>query len=96
MMGAPRGRPGGLAWGALAHGTTPAGPGLVQCDLLEWAHGDDPLDVVVSTYAIHHLEEPEKVQLLHALARRLRPERGGACPWGEGLYAISDDWPVSS
>ncbi len=58
---------------------------LVQDDLLSWAHGRGPLDVAVSTYALHHLEAAEKDQLLKALTGRMRP--GGRIVIGDLGFA---------
>jgi putative AdoMet-dependent methyltransferase len=44
----------------------------VEADLLEFVDLAPECDVVMSTYAIHHLIAEEKVALLEGLARRLR------------------------
>jgi putative AdoMet-dependent methyltransferase len=48
-------------------------PEYVQADLLELFERDDAYDVVVSTYAIHHLTDDEKTALIAAVATRLNP-----------------------
>ncbi|MEZ4236551.1 MAG: class I SAM-dependent methyltransferase [Myxococcota bacterium] len=50
---------------------------FVEDDLLAFARSEPgPWDAVVSSYAVHHLEEPEKHALLEALVAKLSP--GGA------------------
>ncbi len=50
-----------------------AGVELVEDDLLAWAHRDGPVDVVVSSFAVHHLTDAEKSVLFAQLRRRLAP-----------------------
>ncbi|MFT7670033.1 MAG: putative AdoMet-dependent methyltransferase [Planctomycetota bacterium] len=50
------------------------GVDLLQEDLLAWSDGDEKIDVVVSTYAVHHLESDEKEGLFKNLAARLNPQ----------------------
>lgn len=71
---------------ALAEPKLPPETEYVVADLLEYvSHGDRDLDVVVSTYAIHHLTDEEKPALFHGLARRLR--RGGRFVAGDLMLA---------
>lgn len=61
---------------AIARAKLGVRPGLsfAQQDLLAYVHGDGPaFDVLVSTYAIHHLTEEEKGILFRRVADRLRP-----------------------
>lgn len=47
---------------------------IVQDDALSWlTDHEGPLGTVGSTFALHHLDPPEKVHLLDALVRRLAP-----------------------
>lgn len=57
----------------------------VQSDLLAYFDNAPPVDIVVSTYAIHHLTELEKTALLHAIDRTLRP--GGRAVFGDLMFA---------
>jgi putative AdoMet-dependent methyltransferase len=71
---------------ALAEPKLPPETEYVVADLLEYvSHGDRDLDVVVSTYAIHHLTDEEKPALFHGLTRRLR--RGGRFVAGDLMLA---------
>jgi len=45
----------------------------VQTDLLEVFERNDRYDVVVSTYAIHHLTDEEKAALVEVVAARMNP-----------------------
>jgi SAM-dependent methyltransferase len=55
---------------------------FVQADLLGFLEGQAPLcDALVSTYAVHHLTEPEKGELFHRIAAHLRP--GGRAVFGD-------------
>ncbi len=59
---------------------------FVIADLLTWMSADDPrFDGLVSTYAVHHLTESEKVTLFEGLWRRLRP--GGRAAFGDLMFA---------
>jgi putative AdoMet-dependent methyltransferase len=58
---------------------------LVPSDLLEVFERPDRYDVVVSTYAIHHLTSEEKTALLEAAASRLQP--GGRLAVGDLMVA---------
>jgi trans-aconitate methyltransferase len=56
----------------------------IEGDLLRWASdpasdGDNPLDVIHSAFAIHHLSDPEKQSLLECLRTRIAP--GGIFIW---------------
>ena len=70
------------------------GPGVdyVRSDLLEWADRPDRCDVVVSTYAIHHLTPEEKLALLTGVAARL--EAGGRLAVGDLMAAGRDVVPA--
>lgn len=61
----------------------------VQADLLGFFTADppmiEPVDVVVSTFAVHHLVQQEKEALLLAMSRRLRP--GGRAVFGDLMVA---------
>jgi len=57
----------------------------VHSDLLEWSERPDRYDVVVSTYAIHHLTSEEKAGLIAAVAARLAP--GGRFVVGDLMAA---------
>ncbi|HET9602121.1 MAG TPA: class I SAM-dependent methyltransferase [Acidimicrobiales bacterium] len=58
---------------------------LVQSDVLEALAGDDRFDVVISTYAVHHLTVEEKGALVSAVASRLEP--GGRFVVGDLMVA---------
>lgn len=59
---------------------------LVRDDLLAYAHdAPGPWDTVVSTYALHHLEDDEKEALLRVLAAKLTP--GGRIAVGDLMFA---------
>jgi putative AdoMet-dependent methyltransferase len=73
----------GLARAKLAQGTE-----LVQADMLDADALPDLVDVVVSTYAIHHLTAEEKAELVRLLAARLRP--GGRLVVGDLMAAGRD------
>jgi putative AdoMet-dependent methyltransferase len=70
----------------LARAKLPSATEYVVADLLEYAgDGERDLDVVVSTYAIHHLTGDEKSVLFRALAGRLRS--GGRFVAGDLMLA---------
>ncbi|WP_150309034.1 class I SAM-dependent methyltransferase [Planctomonas psychrotolerans] len=46
---------------------------LVQAGFLSYQHTGEPVDVVYSRYALHHLPDFWKVMALHRLRRMLRP-----------------------
>lgn len=55
---------------------------FVQADLLGFFAEQPPaFDVLVSTYAVHHLTDSEKGELLHSIAAALRP--GGRAVFGD-------------
>ena len=57
----------------------------VEQDLLDFAReAAGPWDAVISTYAIHHLEDDEKRLLLDALAAKIRP--GGRLAFGDLMF----------
>jgi putative AdoMet-dependent methyltransferase len=58
---------------------------FVNADLLGFFSQPRHFDVLVSTYAIHHLTEPEKVQLFNAIYRALA--RGGRAVFGDLMFA---------
>jgi putative AdoMet-dependent methyltransferase len=63
---------------------------FVRSDLLEYFDRPGPeLDAVVSTYAIHHLTEPEKAALFARVAERLRP--GGRIAFGDLMFASAGE-----
>jgi SAM-dependent methyltransferase len=70
------------------------GPGVdyVRSDLLEWVDRSDRCNVVVSTYAIHHLTPEEKLALLTGVAGRL--EAGGRFVVGDLMAAGRDVVPA--
>jgi SAM-dependent methyltransferase len=69
----------------LARAKLPAGTELVQADMLDAGALPDAVDVVVSTYAIHHLTADEKAELVRLVAARLRP--GGRFAVGDLMVA---------
>lgn len=62
---------------------------FVQADLLAFFTADPPMveavDVVVSTFAVHHLTSDEKESLLLAIGKHLRP--GGRAVFGDLMVA---------
>ncbi len=58
---------------------------FVNADLLGFFSQPRHCDVLVSTYAIHHLTEPEKVQLFNAIYGAL--SRGGRAVFGDLMFA---------
>jgi putative AdoMet-dependent methyltransferase len=58
---------------------------FVQADLLEFFEGRRPFDRLISTYALHHLTEPEKAELFAAIGRDLAP--GGRAVFGDLMFA---------
>jgi len=54
---------------------------FVEGDLLAYFADAPALDAVVSTYAVHHLTEPEKAELFQAIDRVLNP--GGRAVFGD-------------
>jgi putative AdoMet-dependent methyltransferase len=70
---------------AVARTKLPAATEYVVADLLEFVDLAPECDVVVSTYAIHHLTADEKIALLDGLFVRLRP--GGRIAIGDLMVA---------
>jgi ubiquinone/menaquinone biosynthesis C-methylase UbiE len=70
---------------AVARTKLPAATEYVVADLLEFLDGAPACDVVMSTYAIHHLTADEKIALLDGLFVRLRP--GGRIAIGDLMVA---------
>lgn len=63
---------------------------FVLCDFMEpWSRDVGQVDVVVSTYAIHHLVEPEKARLFEMIAKMLKP--GGRAVFGDLMFADQRD-----
>jgi putative AdoMet-dependent methyltransferase len=58
---------------------------FVQADLLEFFAQPRRFDRLISTYAIHHLTEPEKAHLLALIWRDLAP--GGRAVFGDLMFA---------
>lgn len=58
---------------AVARQKLPAATEYVVADFLEFVDGAPECDVVMSTYALHHLIAEEKVALFEGLLPRLRP-----------------------
>lgn len=58
---------------------------FVQADLLEFFDQPHPFDRLISTYALHHLTEPEKTQLFRFIWRDLTP--GGRAVFGDLMFA---------
>jgi len=77
---------------ALAGAKLGAGVDYVQSDVLELFERTDAYDVVVSTYAIHHLTDDEKTALIEAVATRLNP--GGRLVVGDLMVASRDEIPA--
>ena len=68
-----------IARGKLSHLRQPA---FVQADILEYFDAEVPaFDVVMSTYAIHHLTEDEKMVLMGLIEDNLKP--GGRAVFGD-------------
>ena len=66
-------------------GSNRAGP-RVKDDLLSYAANPDRVfDIVVSTYALHHLTDEEKGVLFDTLWSRIRP--GGKAIFGDLMFA---------
>jgi putative AdoMet-dependent methyltransferase len=63
----------------------PADTDYVEADLLEFVDHAPSCDVVISTYAIHHLTVDEKISLLEGLFRCLRA--GGRIAIGDLMVA---------
>lgn len=57
----------------------------VEADLLGFFSEQQAFDALVSTYAIHHLTEPEKAQLFTAIHRALTPGRRAV--FGDLMFA---------
>lgn len=58
---------------------------FVQADLLEFFDQPHTFDRLISTYALHHLTEPEKGQLFRLVWRDLMP--GGRAVFGDLMFA---------
>ena len=65
---------------------------LVQSDILEVLDGPERYDVVISSYAIHHLAADEKAALVGAVASRLQP--GGRFAVGDLMVASRSSVPA--
>jgi ubiquinone/menaquinone biosynthesis C-methylase UbiE len=72
---------------AVARPKLPVSTEYVEADLLEFADHAVECDVVISTYAVHHLVAKEKVTLLERLFASLRP--GGRIAIGDLMIASS-------
>ena len=70
---------------AVAREKLPPATRYVEADLLEFVEHGPECDVVISTYAIHHLVAEEKVALLAGLFARLRS--GGRIAIGDLMVA---------
>jgi putative AdoMet-dependent methyltransferase len=70
---------------AVARPKLPSATEYVEADLLEFVDRAPSCDVVISTYAIHHLTADEKVALLTGLFARLRA--GGRIAIGDLMVA---------
>jgi putative AdoMet-dependent methyltransferase len=70
---------------SVARGKLSPAAEYVETDLLEFVERAPECDVVMSTYAIHHLIAEEKVALLEGLAPRLRT--GGRIAIGDLMVA---------
>jgi len=67
-----------------ALGEVPYPCAWIEGDLRRWAsetagHGDEPIDILHSAFAIHHLSDSEKQTLLESLRSRIAP--GGLFIW---------------
>jgi putative AdoMet-dependent methyltransferase len=63
---------------------------FVEADVLEYLHSNpNPVDVIVSTYTLHHLTEPEKETLLTLVKDILNP--GGRLVVGDLMVASEDE-----
>ena len=69
----------------LADDSLHAGAPQFQADAPQFQADSPQFDVLVSTYTIHHLTEPEKQQLFAHIHRRLRP--GGRAVFGDLMIA---------
>ena len=69
----------------LANDSLHAGAPQFQADAPQFQADSPQFDVLVSTYTIHHLTEPEKQQLFAHIHRRLRP--GGRAVFGDLMIA---------
>ena len=69
----------------LADDSLHAGAPQFQADAPQFQADSPQFDVLVSTYTIHHLTEPEKQQLFAHIHRRLRP--GGRAVSGDLMIA---------
>ncbi|MCB9147812.1 MAG: class I SAM-dependent methyltransferase [Caldilineaceae bacterium] len=69
----------------LADDSLHAGAPQFQADSPQFQADSPQFDVLVSTYTIHHLTEPEKQQLFAHIHRRLRP--GGRAVFGDLMIA---------
>jgi SAM-dependent methyltransferase len=71
-----------LPLAAEALGPVPYPCRFAEGDLLGWAEADGPpVDVVISGFAVHHLQEAEKERFLRGCRRRLAP--GGLLLWAD-------------
>jgi SAM-dependent methyltransferase len=73
---------------SVARPKLPADTEYVEADLLEFVDRAPSFDVVISTYAIHHLTADEKIVLLEGLFRCLRA--GGRIAIGDLMVASVD------
>ncbi|MEM7737414.1 MAG: class I SAM-dependent methyltransferase, partial [Deinococcota bacterium] len=63
---------------------------FVEADVLEYLHNSpDPVDVIVSTYTLHHLTKPEKETFLTLVKDSLNP--GGRLVVGDLMVESEDD-----
>jgi SAM-dependent methyltransferase len=74
-------------------GNVPYPSQWIEGDLLRWAseaatNGDEPIDILHSAFAIHHLSDSEKQTLLKSLRSRIAP--GGLFIWVDVFREVGE------
>lgn len=65
---------------------------FLEGDLLAWAEAEPegaPVDLLLSSFAVHHLQEPDKGRFLRGCRRRIAP--GGLLLWADVFRAPGED-----